>query len=234
MRGQPRQQRAEHAAAGLGVGQRAVALGDLDAQRLGQRHEPPLAHERREPAGERDGAQRRRIRPRQALALAGLAQDAAVEARVVGDEHAPVQRGDEIGEDDLGLRRLVDHRLRDAGEPLDPARQRRADRAQRGEAVVQLTAAHEDRPDLGDLAGIAAQAVGLGVDGQELGGAQRKGEEVHDVCPTPWPRRSECDLALLSTSRRGSIAKTGADQLEGGHHAHIRRRPRAGPPGGRA
>ena len=68
-----------------------------------------------------------------------------------------------------GRRRRVHHLLGDAGQPLDPARQRPLDGHQRLEAVVQLAAAHQHRADLGQLAQVAAAAVGLGVDRQVLG-----------------------------------------------------------------
>jgi hypothetical protein len=155
---------------------------DLDAERVGQRGEPALAHERREAARQRDRAQRRRIGPRQPRALEGLAQDATVEGGVVGDEHAHGRRADELGEvgqDRVGGRRLVDHRLRDVREALDRARQRRGAADQRLPAIVQLAAADEDGTDLGQLAGLAAETVGLGIDDDELRRRQRLGEEIH-------------------------------------------------------
>ena len=47
------------------------------------------------------------------------------------------------------------------------------------ERVVQLAAADEHGADLGQLAGVAGQAVRLGVDGEELRRRQRLGEDVH-------------------------------------------------------
>jgi hypothetical protein len=64
----------------------------------------------------------------------------------VADEDAAAQLLGEVGQDELGRRRLVDHRLRDAGEALDAARQRRADADERLPAVVQLAAADEHAP----------------------------------------------------------------------------------------
>ena len=66
------------------------------------------------------------LRPAQPGALERLAQHAAVERRAVGHEHAPAQLRGELGQLRLGRRRLVDHRLRDPGEALDAARERRA------------------------------------------------------------------------------------------------------------
>ena len=45
-------------------------------------------------------------------------------------------------------------------------------------AVVQLAAADEHRADLGQLARVAAEAVGLGVDDEELGGCDRLLEQI--------------------------------------------------------
>jgi hypothetical protein len=102
-----------------------------------------------------------------------------VERRAVRDEHAPLELGRQIGQHRLGGGRLVDHRLADAGEALDPARQRRADLQQRLPAVVQLAAADEHGADLGQLARAARGPVGLRVDDEELGGAQGRVEQ-HD------------------------------------------------------
>jgi hypothetical protein len=180
------EQRAEHARAGLGVGEGAVRRVDLHAERVGQRGEPALAHERGELSRQRDGAQRRRVGPVQARALEGLAQDAAVERGVVGDEHARGRRPDqhrEVGQYGVGRRSLVDHPLGDAREALDRARERRAAADERLPAVVQLAAADEHRADLRQLAGLARLAVGLRVDDEELGGRKRLLEQLHPAHP---------------------------------------------------
>jgi hypothetical protein len=88
----------------------------------------------------------------------------------MGDQHAPLHHARELGQRVVRARRLVDHRLRDPGEALDPARERRRRCDERLPAVVQLAAPHEHRADLGQLAALAAQAVGLRVDDEELGG----------------------------------------------------------------
>ncbi len=113
-RAEPRQQRAQHARARLGVGQRAVRLGDLDPERVGQRREPAAALQRREAARERDRAQHRRVGPVERGAGEGLPEHARVERRVVRDEHRPAQQLRQLGQHRLRRRRLVDHRLRDA------------------------------------------------------------------------------------------------------------------------
>ncbi len=84
----------------------------------------------------------------------------------------PAHRGGQLGQRRLGGRRLVDHRLGDPGEALDAAREGCAHGHERLPAIVQLAAADQHGADLRELAGVAGQAVGLGVDGEELGGAQ--------------------------------------------------------------
>ena len=84
----------------------------------------------------------------------------------------------ELGQHRLRRRRAVDHRLRDPGEALDPARERRRDADERGPAVVQLAAADEHGADLGQLAALAREPVRLGVDGEELGRRERCVEQV--------------------------------------------------------
>ncbi len=179
VRAQLREQRAEDARAGERVGQRAVHLLDLDPERVGERGELALTRQRREAAGERDRAERRRVGPVQAGALECLGEHARVEAGVVGDQHAALQQRLELGEHLLGRRRAVDHVLADAGEALDPASQRPLDAHERVEALVQLAAADEHRADLGQLAELAGEPVRLGVDGDELGGGQRVVEQIH-------------------------------------------------------
>ena len=44
---------------------------------------------------------------------------------------------------------------------------------------MQLAAADEHRADLGHLAAVAAEPVGLGVDGDELGGGDRCLQQLH-------------------------------------------------------
>jgi len=97
----------------------------------------------------------------------------------VGDEHARLEQVGQLGERRLGGRRGIDHLLRDLREALDHPRQRRAARDERLPAVVQLAAADEHGPDLRELAGLAAEPVGLGVDDEELRRGQRLGEQVH-------------------------------------------------------
>ena len=76
--------------------------------------------------------------------------------------------------------RGVDHGLRDAGEALDPARQRPFRPHQRVECVVKLAAAHEYGPHLGQFAEVAGEPVGFGVDGQELGARDWLVEQIHE------------------------------------------------------
>ena len=112
-------------------------------------------------------------RPVELAALERLAQHAAVEAGVVGHEHAALEQAGQLREHLVRRGRGVDHGLRDAGEPLDAARQRAFRPHQRVECVVQLTAAHEHGAHLGQLAEVAGEPVGLGVDGEKLGARER-------------------------------------------------------------
>ncbi len=98
---------------------------DLDAQRIGERAELSLALKRQQRARHGGGADDRRIRPLEIRPSEGLAQHAAIKRGVVGDHHPPLQTGLQERKHILGERRVVDHRLRDPGEPLDPAAQRK-------------------------------------------------------------------------------------------------------------
>ena len=199
VRVQPREQRAEHARAGLRVGQRAVRHADLDPERVGERGEPAAPLQRREPARHRDRAEHRRLRPVERRARERPAQHADVEARRVRDQHAPAQQPAEVGQHRLGRRRAVDHLLRDPGEALDPARQRLGDADERGPAVVQLAAADEHRADLGQLAALAGEPVRLRVDGDELGRRERRGQQV--LGGQEHRHANGCSYSCLRTAR---------------------------------
>ena len=113
-------------------------------------------------------------------ALEGLPEHARVEAGGVGDEDAPGEQLGELLEHLLGRRRGVHHRLRDAGEALDPTRQRPFRPDDRVECLVQLAAADQHGAHLGELAEVAREAVGLGVDGEELGPGHGLVEQMHE------------------------------------------------------
>jgi hypothetical protein len=162
-----------------------VHLVDLDPERAGQRRERSLAGQGREAACELHGAERGRGGPVEPRALERLAQHAHVEARVVGDQHAAVQQVGQLGQHLLGRRRAVDHPLRDAGESLDPARERALHLDQRVERLVKLPAAHQNGADLGHLAQVAAVPVGLGVERHELGGCEGLVELQHEQVIEP-------------------------------------------------
>ena len=82
-------------------------------------------------------------------------------------------------QDGLEAGGVGEHLLGDPGEPLDPAPERPVAAHQRGPPVVEFAPADKHRPDLGHLAGIAAETVRLGVDHEELGGGDRLLEQRH-------------------------------------------------------
>jgi hypothetical protein len=91
----------------------------------------------------------------------------------VGDQRAPAQPQRQLAHRLVERPARVHHLLGDAGESLDGAREWVAYPDERTEAVMQLAATDEHRPHLGDLAFLAGASVGLDVDGQELGRAER-------------------------------------------------------------
>jgi hypothetical protein len=173
VRAQAREQGAEDPGACLGVGERAVRDVDLDPERVGQQRQLARALQRQHGACERRSAQHRRVGPLQADAAERLTQDPAVERGAVRDHHPPLQKQRERRKHGLGVGRGIDLVLCDAREALDSAPERHVRAYQRLPPVVQLAAADEHRADLGQLAGIAPEAIRLGVDDDELGARQR-------------------------------------------------------------
>ena len=141
------------------VGQRAPARACGPAARSGARAAPCRA-----PAAPASRARRART----------PARSTRVSKRALcATSTRPSSSSRELGQHLRGRRRAVDHRLRDAGEALDPARQRPLRPHERVEGLVQLAAAHQHGAHLGQLAQVAAEAVGLGVDREELGAGAR-------------------------------------------------------------
>ena len=61
---------------------------------------------------------------------------------------------------------------------------------------MQLAPAHEHRSHLGELAQIAGAAIGLDVDGKELGGGKGLGTQIHEpMSGTPRAGRQEAAFA---------------------------------------
>ena len=179
VRAQPREHRAQHARARLRVGERAVRGLHLDPERIREHAQPALVLQRQQLARERRGAQHGRVRPVEADQLERAAQHAAVERRVVRHQHPPSEQLLERRQDGLEPGGVGQHLLRDPGEPLNAPPERPVAAHERGPAVVQLATADEHRADLGHLARIAAEAVGLGVHDEELGGRDRLLEQRH-------------------------------------------------------
>ena len=103
-------------------GQRAVGHLDLDPERVGERGEAAAALQRREAARHRDRAQHRRLGPVERRARERAAQHAAGRSAPSARRARGRAAAGELGQHRLGRRRVVDHRLRDPGEALDPAR----------------------------------------------------------------------------------------------------------------
>ena len=112
------------------------------------------------------------------MPLAGRAQEAGVERRVVRDEHGAAQELQDRGQHGRQPRRPGDHRGGDAGERDDVRRQPGARVDQRGQLAEQLAAAHLDRADLGDRVGVRRAAGGLQVEHDEGDLAQRRAQLV--------------------------------------------------------
>src|SRR5439155_10578219 len=74
---------------------------------------------------------------------------------------------------------LVDHLLRDAGEPLYPAREPGFGGHEALEGLVQLSPADEHRAHLRQLAVLSPTPVRLRVHDQELGGCDGALRELH-------------------------------------------------------
>ena len=193
---QPGEQGAQDPPARLRVRERAMGDADLDAERVGQGPEPALALEREHVPCQRRGADDRRVRPVQAAPIERLTEHAAVKRRVVGDHDAPPQPLLELRQDGLRRRGAVDHLLRNPGESLDSPPQWHVRPHERGPCLVEFAPADEHRPDLGQLAVVAAEPIGLGVDGQELGGSDRLLEQFQTMRDTPAPGRSERAVAM--------------------------------------
>jgi hypothetical protein len=102
------------------------------------------------------------------------AQEAVVEARVVGDEDAPLQALEQLRRDVVEARRGGDHLVGDAGEHLDGAGDRAAGIDQRrplGDAAGSLDGEHRD---FGDA---VARRVGAG--GLQVDDRQRRVQQAH-------------------------------------------------------
>jgi hypothetical protein len=157
-----------------------VDLLDLDPERAGERRERASGREGGEATPELDRAQHGRAGPVESAAVEGLAQHARIEASGMGHQYPSGQHVAHLLEDLTRLRCRLEHRLGDSREALDPAREGAFRPHQRVECVVQLPAAHEHGPHLGQLAEVAGEPVRLGVDREELGLGDWSGEQIHE------------------------------------------------------
>ncbi len=199
---QPRVERAENPGTGLSVGERPVGHLDLDAERLGEGAEAPLALQGQQRPGQRRCAEHRPLEPTETDPGERLTQHAPVKGSVVGDQRPAREYRLQDRQHGLRGRCLLEHLLGYPGEPADAAAQGRARSHERGPAIVELTAANQDHSDLDQLARVAAQAVGLGVDDHELGRGQALFEQFQAGGDTPWPGRD-------ASRRAGDALKAG-------------------------
>ena len=123
------------------------------------------------------------------------AQDPSVERRVMGDQHPAVQPRGQRGQHLFEPGGVGQHLLSDPGEPLDAASERAIAAHERRPPVVQLATTDEHRAHLGQLAGVAAEAVGLRVDDEELRSSGRLFEQRHRTRDTPGPGRQATRIA---------------------------------------
>jgi hypothetical protein len=127
-----------------------------------------------------------------------LAEDTPVKGRVVGDERPAREHRLEGRENGLRARRVLEHLLGYPGKPANASTQWRARAHERGPALMELAAADEHDPDLDQLACIAAEAVGLGIDNHELGCGQSLIEKFQGGGNTPRSGRQANRLAAAT------------------------------------
>ena len=155
------------------------ATADLDPERVGEHGQLALALQRQHHPGQRRRAEHRRVGP-----LADRSRSNAWRstrrstARCGRPSRGPASRSASSGSTASGQGAASTIAWVMPVKRWMPAPQRRARAHQRAPAIVQLAAADQHRADLGHLAGVAAEAVGLGVDDQELGA---------------WPRARRAD-----------------------------------------
>lgn len=120
------------------------------------------------PAGEFDGVHHREVRPAQVTSQAGGGEEADVEWRVVGGEHASAGKVQERGEHPVQRWRGRDHRIADAGEFCDLLGNGAVRIDQGRELAAYVARADPHRPDLGDPGLIRGPAGRLHVDDDEV------------------------------------------------------------------
>jgi hypothetical protein len=170
----PLDQPVQHVDGGARVVERPVrrcgCRGEQSRQR-GQSHARGLVAGEH-PAGQPDRAQHRRPWPGDLGAFGGRAQEADVEAGVVGDEHRAAGELQKRGQHRIDSRRIAHHRRRDTRKSHDLRRDTAPGIDERGQLTQHRAAAHLDRPDLGDrVVALAAgpPSGGLEVDDDERG-----------------------------------------------------------------
>ena len=176
-RGRPRiPPRAPQAGEHLGIGQRAVTRPAIEAVAGDQGIEVVSGRRGVQFARQTHGAGERRSEG--ASGTPELrAQEAVVEAHVVGDETPPGQARRELIGDRRERGRLGDHRIADAGEALDRGRDAAARVDQGAPLPLDLAAPHADHRDLGHAVPRGMAAGGLDVDESDRGVESGRGVE---------------------------------------------------------
>ena len=185
---EPLHQAVQHVDRRPRVGQRPVVGRRRRPEDLGQRRQLAVGGvvARDHPPRHQRGVEDLERRPRPALHLGEVAQEADVERRVVGHQHAAARELEERRQRRLDRRRVGHHRVGDAGQHGDERRDRGVRVDQGLELAQDLAAAHLDRADLGDhRARRGGPARGLEVDDAERHLAQRPAELVESALRLP-------------------------------------------------
>ena len=177
--GCPLDEQVEEVGGGERVVERSMAGLMIEPQARGERAELAVRNLVAQQApGQRHGVDHGAGERRSAVALAGGAEEAHVEADVVAHDHRVADELDERRQDRTDARCVRDQHVGQPGEHGDLRRDRPAGVHQRLEGAETLPALHLDGADLGDLVLVAVAARGLEVDDAEHDLVQGRAEFV--------------------------------------------------------